>query len=54
VQGATGFVQQEVKARTPQQKLKGRGSQEKNRLQELLQQGAQMGPGVREFLRNPA
>lgn len=46
-QGAKGYVQQEVKARTPQQKLKGRGSQEKNRLQELLREGEKMGIGMR-------
>ena len=53
VQGATGFVKQEVKARTPQ-KFTGPGSQELNRLQEMKQQGANMGEGVREFLRNPS
>ena len=46
-QGARGFVQQEVKARTPQKKFTGKGSQEKNRLQELLQQGEDMGIGMR-------
>ena len=48
VQGAEGFVEQEVKEFT------GKGSQEKKRLQEMKQQGVQMGPGVREFSRNPA
>jgi hypothetical protein len=52
-QGAQGYVQQEVKARTPQ-KFTGPGSREKNRLQEMKQQGEQMGQGVREFLRNPS
>jgi hypothetical protein len=52
VQGATGFVQQEVKARTPK-KFKGPGSREKNRNQELIQQGVQMGPGKRNVLEKP-
>ena len=46
-QGAKGFVDQEVKAKKPQQKFTGPGSREKNSLQEMKQQQKNLGIGMR-------
>jgi hypothetical protein len=56
IQGAKRFVQQEVESMSPEQKqkFKGKGSRLKNEASDLQATTKQIGPGVRDFYRNPA